>query len=300
MSASSTPDPSTPRPARWPAAARIGITVTAAVAVVGSGWAVAEAASPASTGYMSATRAVSSQAVDDGAEPLPTVTPTAVPSEPPAVVFDAVQQVAARARASHQAQAQVKVSSPAKAKAKAKATATVKAKGKAKAKAHAQTMELAIEKAAAKARAKAKKEAKSKARAKAERIAARQARLKAAAKAAQKAADKAAKVGAGQGGSDPTMTALVRSSAAARAKVSLTQWRNSPHAKMIVWRESNGQCSVVSSNGLWRGAWQMTMTLWRGFGGTKFASTPERASCSQQDTVAYRVWQHSWWGPWGG
>jgi hypothetical protein len=69
---------------------------------------------------------------------------------------------------------------------------------------------------------------------------------------------------------------------------------------MIVWRESNGRCDVVSSNGLWRGEWQMTMSLWRANGGRSYASSPERATCGEQDKVAYRIWISSGWGPWGG
>ena len=96
------------------------------------------------------------------------------------------------------------------------------------------------------------------------------------------------------------MTAAARTSRSARAQVSLSAWRGSRHARMIVWRESNGRCDVVSSNGAWRGAWQMTMTLWRGNGGTAYASSPDRATCGEQDRVAYRVWVSAGWGPWGG
>jgi hypothetical protein len=101
-------------------------------------------------------------------------------------------------------------------------------------------------------------------------------------------------------GGDPTMSATMRGSRAARAALPFTVWQSSPHGRYISNRESHNTCTVVSSNGLWRGKWQMTMSLWRGYGGTTYASAPERASCVQQDQVAYRVWISSWWGPWGG
>jgi hypothetical protein len=69
---------------------------------------------------------------------------------------------------------------------------------------------------------------------------------------------------------------------------------------MIVWRESNGQCGVVDSSNRWFGEWQMSMDLWRGNGGPAYAPSPQRASCGEQDTVAYRVWVKAGWSPWGG
>lgn len=155
------------------------------------------------------------------------------------------------------------------------------------------------QKAQRKAERKAHRKAERKAQRKAERKAQRKAERKAQRKAERKAERKAQRRAA-RSSVDLTMTSAARSSRAARERVSLADWRASDHARMIVWRESNGRCDVVSSNGLWRGCWQMTMTLWRANGGLQYASSPDRASCAEQDRVAYRVWLSAWWGPWGG
>ena len=101
-------------------------------------------------------------------------------------------------------------------------------------------------------------------------------------------------------GADPTTTTAARTSKAARMAVPFAAWQASPHGRAISRRESHNVCTVVSSNGSWRGKWQMTVTLWRGYGGTAYAATPERATCLEQDKVAYNVWIASWWRPWGG
>ena len=75
---------------------------------------------------------------------------------------------------------------------------------------------------------------------------------------------------------------------------------DSSHARMIVRRESGGSCTAVSPSGLYRGKWQMGSSFWRSFGGLQYASTPDRASCAEQDQVAYRGWLAAWWQPWGG
>jgi hypothetical protein len=99
---------------------------------------------------------------------------------------------------------------------------------------------------------------------------------------------------------DPTMTSAARASRTARNAVSLAVWKTSPHGHMIVARESGGRCTAVSASGLYRGKWQMGSSFWSSFGGKAFASTPDRATCAEQDLVAYRGWLASWWGPWGG
>ncbi|HET8971118.1 MAG TPA: transglycosylase family protein [Candidatus Nanopelagicales bacterium] len=278
--------------------ARTAITVVAAVAVAGSGWAVAEAAEPAPVAYTT----VPGQTVDDSAVPAPSATPTAPAAEAvAAVVYRTQEHVSVSSTATMKRYAAVRVSSPAKARGKAHARATVTVQATAKARAHARTVERAAKKAEAKARTKAQAKADAKAERRATRAAAAKAHAKATKKAAAKAAAKAARrAKVAQSSGDPTMSSAARGSSSARRSVSFSAWRGSDHADMIVWRESNGQCGVVSSNGAWRGAWQMTMTLWRGFGGTAYASTPERASCGQQDQVAYRVWLQQWWTPWGG
>lgn len=97
---------------------------------------------------------------------------------------------------------------------------------------------------------------------------------------------------------DPTVTRAARTSRSSRGKVSVRAWANSPTAKRIVRRESRGNCRAVSSGGTYRGKWQMSPTFWRHYGGRKYAATPDRASCAQQDIVAHRGWVASWWRPW--
>lgn len=99
---------------------------------------------------------------------------------------------------------------------------------------------------------------------------------------------------------DPTMTSAARSTRTARDAIPPALWSTSAHGRAIVRRESGGRCSVVSAGGLYRGKWQMSSALWRAYGGTAFATTADRATCAEQDQVAYKVWLTSWWRPWGG
>lgn len=99
-------------------------------------------------------------------------------------------------------------------------------------------------------------------------------------------------------GGDPTVSRAARTSRASRGKVSVRSWANSATAKRIVRRESGGNCRAVSPGGSYRGKWQMSRTFWAHYGGRKYASTPDRATCAQQDIVAHRGWVASWWRPW--
>lgn len=99
---------------------------------------------------------------------------------------------------------------------------------------------------------------------------------------------------------DPTLSRPMLTSRAARARLPLAAWQASVHGHGIVYRESKGSCTILSRTGAWRGKWQMTLSLWRANGGLAFAAAPERASCLNQDKVAYRVWVRSGWRPWGG
>jgi hypothetical protein len=99
---------------------------------------------------------------------------------------------------------------------------------------------------------------------------------------------------------DATITRKARLSQEHRASIDLATWRASKHGHDISWRESHDQCHVVSSDGSYRGKWQMSRSLWRAYGGRKFARTPERATCKEQDRIARRVWIAQWWWPWGG
>ena len=99
---------------------------------------------------------------------------------------------------------------------------------------------------------------------------------------------------------DPTMTTAARGSRSARELVSFASWQASPHGRMIVQRESGGSCTITSPSGAYRGKWQMSSLFWKTYGGLTYASSADRATCLQQDRVAYRGWLASWWDPWGG
>jgi hypothetical protein len=99
---------------------------------------------------------------------------------------------------------------------------------------------------------------------------------------------------------DATVTRKARLSQDHRASIDLATWRKSRHGQDISWRESHDVCRAVSSDGGHRGKWQMSRSLWRAYGGRKFARTADRATCLEQDRVARRVWVDQWWWPWGG
>ena len=99
---------------------------------------------------------------------------------------------------------------------------------------------------------------------------------------------------------DPTVTRKARTSQHHRATIDLKTWKASPHGQDISWRESHDVCRAVSTDGDFRGKWQMSRALWRSYGGRKFARVPDRATCHEQDRVARRVWVDQWWWPWGG
>jgi hypothetical protein len=100
--------------------------------------------------------------------------------------------------------------------------------------------------------------------------------------------------------SDPTLAAKMVASPSARRTVSLAAWQSSVHGYGISYRESKRSCTAVSPSGLYRGRWQMSSTLWRAYGGLAFAPVANKASCLQQDTVAFTVWKSNGWKPWGG
>jgi len=100
--------------------------------------------------------------------------------------------------------------------------------------------------------------------------------------------------------SDPTRTTLAKTTSAARKAVTLKVWQASPHGIAISLRESSGRCTAVSRGGGYRGKWQMSASFWKGYGGLVFAATADKATCAQQDLVAYRGWIRSWWWPWSG
>ncbi len=99
---------------------------------------------------------------------------------------------------------------------------------------------------------------------------------------------------------DRTVLAKAKKSKKFRSSIPRAEWVVAPHAKYVAKRESGGNCRAVNPNGLYRGKWQMGAPFWSAYGGKKYASRPDLASCKQQDKVAYRGWVASWWHPWGG
>jgi hypothetical protein len=83
-----------------------------------------------------------------------------------------------------------------------------------------------------------------------------------------------------------------------RKKISFKVWVKSPTAKFLKKKESNNNCRAKSRNGKYRGTWQMNAGFWSTYGGKKYASKPDRATCREQDRVAYRGWLDRGWSPW--
>lgn len=97
---------------------------------------------------------------------------------------------------------------------------------------------------------------------------------------------------------DVTTTEEARTSRRHRRSIGVRAFVRSPTARKVVQRESSGQCDVLSPGGTYRGKWQMDADFWSSYGGRNYAATPDRATCAQQDVVAYRGWVDRWWQPW--
>ncbi|MDA9912832.1 peptidoglycan-binding protein [Candidatus Nanopelagicales bacterium] len=97
---------------------------------------------------------------------------------------------------------------------------------------------------------------------------------------------------------DITTTEAARTSRAHRSTISVDQFVNSATARLVVQRESGGNCAIVSSNGKWHGKWQMDANFWSGNGGLAYATKASKATCAQQDLVARAGWIDRWWNPW--
>jgi hypothetical protein len=61
--------------------------------------------------------------------------------------------------------------------------------------------------------------------------------------------------------------------------------------------ESSGRWHINTGNGYYGGL-QISRSTWRGFGGARYASLPNRASKAQQIRVAERIKRAQGWGAW--
>jgi hypothetical protein len=61
--------------------------------------------------------------------------------------------------------------------------------------------------------------------------------------------------------------------------------------------ESGGRWHIATGNGYYGGL-QFSASTWRGFGGTRYASSAHRASRVQQIRIAERVKAAQGWGAW--
>jgi hypothetical protein len=61
--------------------------------------------------------------------------------------------------------------------------------------------------------------------------------------------------------------------------------------------ESGGRWHIATGNGYYGGL-QFSASTWRGFGGTRYASSAHRASRMQQIRIAERVRARQGWGAW--
>jgi hypothetical protein len=83
-----------------------------------------------------------------------------------------------------------------------------------------------------------------------------------------------------------------------RKKISFEVWVNSPTAKYLKKVESNNNCKATGSKGKYQGTWQMNAGFWKTYGGKKYASKASKATCREQDLVAYKGWLARGWSPW--
>lgn len=83
-----------------------------------------------------------------------------------------------------------------------------------------------------------------------------------------------------------------------RKKISFEVWVNSPTAKFLKKKESNNNCKATGSKGKYQGTWQMNAGFWKTYGGKKYAAKASKATCNEQDLVAYKGWLARGWSPW--
>jgi len=83
-----------------------------------------------------------------------------------------------------------------------------------------------------------------------------------------------------------------------RKKISFEVWVESPTTKYLKKVESNNNCKSTGGNGKYQGTWQMNAGFWKTYGGKKYASKASKATCMEQDLVAYKGWLARGWSPW--
>ena len=83
-----------------------------------------------------------------------------------------------------------------------------------------------------------------------------------------------------------------------RKKISFEVWVNSPTAKYLKKVESNNNCKSTGGKGKYQGTWQVNAGFWKTYGGKKYASKASKATCMEQDLVAYNGWLARGWSPW--
>jgi hypothetical protein len=85
---------------------------------------------------------------------------------------------------------------------------------------------------------------------------------------------------------------------AERAKISFETWVNSPTAIYLKRVESRNNCKSTGGKGKYQGTWQVNAGFWKTYGGLKYAKKASKASCYEQDLVAYKGWLARGWSPW--
>ena len=83
-----------------------------------------------------------------------------------------------------------------------------------------------------------------------------------------------------------------------RKQVPFSVWVKSPTAKYVKKVESNNNCKSTGGRGKHQGTWQVNAGFWKTYGGKKYASKASKATCREQDLVAYKGWLARGWSPW--
>lgn len=97
---------------------------------------------------------------------------------------------------------------------------------------------------------------------------------------------------------DLTRTRQAKISRVFRESLGVELWVTSWTAQKISYAESRNNCRDRSSNGVYLGKWQMDQAFWATYGGLRYASSADMATCQQQDQVAYNGWVSRHWQPW--